>query len=241
MNVTSIEGVASLIGEAGRIHILTALLDGNSHSAAELALAAGVSAQTASSHLAKLVEGGLIVSERKGRQRFFRFKSTDVAVAVEALGALVQKPTFVQKQPIPAMPELRLARTCYDHLAGVLAIALRNELLRKDILRHREDEFLLTATGERFLSSLDIDVESLRNQRRSFARKCMDWTERHHHVGGAVGAALLGRFLENKWLARIRGTRAVRVTHEGQRVFERLFAIRCSALQSQLAIHNTAK
>ena len=227
MNVISIENIASLIGQAGRIQMLTALLDGNSHSAAELALAAGASAQTASSHLSKLVEGGLIVSERRGRQRLFRFKSTDVAVAVEALGALVHKPKT------PAMPEMRLARTCYDHLAGALAIALRDELLRKDYLRHRGDEFLLTDAGELFLRKLDIDAEPLRGLRRAFARKCMDWTERHHHIGGAVGAAILSRFLERKWLARIRDTRAVRVTHEGERVFERWFAVRCSALRSQ--------
>ena len=227
MNVTSIESIASLIGEAGRIQMLTALLDGNSHSAAELALAAGVSPQTASSHLGKLLVGGLIVSERRGRQRLFRFKSTEVAVAVEALGALVQKPKA------SAMPELRLARTCYDHLAGALAIALRDELLRKDYLRHRGDEFLLTDTGELFLRKLDIDAEPLRGLRRAFARKCMDWTERHHHIGGAVGAAILSRFLEGKWLARMNGTRAVRVTHEGERVFERAFTIRCSKLRSQ--------
>ena len=233
MNVNSLGKVARLIGEAGRIQMLAALLDGNSHSAAELALAAGASPQTASSHLSKLLAGGLIVSERRGRQRLFRFKSTEVAVAVEALGALVQKPCFAQKQPTPAMPELRMARTCYDHLAGALAIALRNELLRKDVLRHRGDEFLLTDTGELFLRKLDIDAEPLRGLRRAFARKCMDWTERHHHVGGAVGAALLSRFLEKKWLAQIRDTRAVRVTHEGERGFERVFTIRCSALRSQ--------
>jgi DNA-binding transcriptional ArsR family regulator len=230
MDVTSIARIASLVGEAGRIRMLTALLDGNGHSASELAMAAAVSPQTASSHLSKLLSGGLIVSERKGRQRLFRFRNTDVAMAIEALGALAQHP-----KP-PAIPELRFARTCYDHLAGVLAIALRNELLRRGALRHRKDTFALTPTGERLLRTLDIDAASLRGLRRSFARKCVDWTERHHHIGGAVGAALLSRFIEMKWLARMRETRAVRLTHDGERGFERVFGIRCTALRARPSV-----
>ena len=229
MKVNSIESIATLIGEAGRIQMLTALLDGQSHSAADLALAAGASAQTTSAHLAKLVAGGLIVAERKGRQRLFRFKSPEVAVAVEALGALVPNPKT------RATPELCVARTCYDHLAGALAIALRDHLLMKNLLHQQGNEFLLPYDGECFLRTVGIDVSPLRGLRRSFARKCMDWTERHHHIGGAVGAAILTGFLERNWLARIRGTRVVRVTHEGERVFDRVFSIRCSALRSQVS------
>jgi DNA-binding transcriptional ArsR family regulator len=225
MDASSITRVAGLIGEAGRIQMLTVLLDGNGHSASELAMAAAASPQTASSHLSKLLAGGLVVSERNGRQRLFRLKNADVATAIEALGALAQDSSD------PAMPELRFARTCYDHLAGVLAIALRNELQRRDVLRYRDDTFLLTTKGERFLRSLDIDAQSLRGMRRSFARGCLDWTERHHHIGGAVGAAMLSRFMEMKWLARLRRTRAVRLTHEGERGFERIFGIRIPALR----------
>jgi DNA-binding transcriptional ArsR family regulator len=227
MDVSSITRIAGLIGEAGRIQMLTVLLDGNSHSASELAMAAAVSPQTASSHLAKLLSGGLVASERSGRQRLFRLKNTDVAVAIEALGALAHK------SGAPAMPELRFARTCYDHLAGVLSIALRNELLRRDVLRQRGDAFLLTPAGERFLRTLDIDAAPLLGLRRAFARKCLDWTERHHHIGGAVGAALLSCFSQRKWLVPVRGTRAVRLTHEGERAFERVFSIRGTALRSR--------
>lgn len=227
MNANSITRVAGLIGEAARIQMLSALLDGNSHSASALALVAGVSPQTASSHLSKLHTGGLIVSEQKGRQRFFRLKGTDVAVAIEALGALAQRPDTA------AMPELRFARTCYDHLAGALAIALRDELLKKSAIRHEPDAFVLTRTGERFLASLQIDAEPLRKLRRSFARTCLDWTERHPHIGGAVGAALLSRFLERKWLVRIRHTRSLRLTHEGESEFERVFGIRCAVIRTR--------
>jgi DNA-binding transcriptional ArsR family regulator len=225
MNADSIARIAGLIGEAGRIQMLTALLDGNGHSAAELAMAAAVSPQTASSHLSKLLEGELISSERRGRQRFFRLKNSDVATAIEALGALAQD------SGADAMPELRFARTCYDHLAGVLAIALRNELIGKGVVRQGKDAFLLTSNGERFLRGLDIDPSALRKVRRAFAHKCLDWTERHHHIGGSVGAALLSRFFEMKWLARMRGTRAVRLTHAGERGFEQIFGIQHQALR----------
>ena len=227
MNATSITRIAGLIGEAGRIQMLTALLDGNGHSASELAMEAAVSPQTASSHLSKLLSGGLVVSERSGRQRLFRFRNANVAVAVEALGAIAQD------SGASAMPEMRFARTCYDHLAGVLAIALRDELLRRGALRHRKGAFMVTPTGKRLLHALDIDADSLRLLRRAYAYKCLDWTERHHHIGGAVGTALLSRFIEMKWLARMRDTRAVRLTHAGERGFEHILGIRCTALRGR--------
>jgi DNA-binding transcriptional ArsR family regulator len=230
MDADSITRIAGLVGEAGRIQMLTALLDGNGHSASELAMAAAVSPQTASSHLSKLLSGGLVVSERSGRQRLFRLKNADVAVAIEALGALAQH------SESPAIPELRFARTCYDHLAGVLAIALRNELLRRGALRHQENSFTVTPKGKHFLHTLEIDADSLRRLRRSFAHKCLDWTERHYHLGGAVGAALLSRFIEMKWLARMRDTRAVRLTHAGENGFEHVFGIRCTAPRARPAI-----
>lgn len=230
MDVSSITRIAALIGEPGRIQMLTALLDGNGHSASELATAAAASPQTASSHLSKLLAGGLVVFERRGRQRLFRLKNADVAVAIEALGALAHHSSA------SAMPEMRFARTCYNHLAGVLAIALRNELLRRGALRHRKDSFMLTQAGKHLLHTLDIDTDSLRAQRRSFAYKCLDWTERHHHIGGAVGAALLSRFIDMRWLVPMRDTRAVRLTHAGERGFEHLFGIRCATLRARPAI-----
>jgi len=226
MNAQTIVRVASLIGEAGRIRMLTILLDGDAHSASELATAADASPQTASSHLSKLLSGGLIASERNGRQRLFRLKNSDVAAAIEALGALAHDPAT------PALPEIRFARTCYDHLAGVLAIAVRDELLRQGAFLRRADAFHVTAKGKRLLRNLNVDPDELSKLRRSFAHPCLDWTERHHHIGGAVGAALLSSFLQRSWLARIRGSRAVRLTHAGERGFEETFGIRCAALRA---------
>jgi DNA-binding transcriptional ArsR family regulator len=228
MNVTSIQQIAALIGEPGRIRMLTTLLDGQRHSASELAMAADASSQTASSHLAKLLKGDLIACEREGRQRLFRLKSTDVASAVEALGALAGHATD------PPVPEIRFARTCYDHLAGVLAIALRNELTHQGILRTQRDAFLVTAKGKKVLRGFEIDIDQLRALRRKFAPPCLDWTERYHHVAGSLGAALLSRFLEMNWLARVSRTRALRLTHAGERGLEKSFGIRCAALRAEM-------
>ena len=230
MNVEPIVQVANLIGEAGRIRMLSSLLDGKGHSASELANTADVSPQAASSHLSKLLSGGLVVSERQGRQRLFRLKNRDVAVAIEALGALAYA------DGAPAVRQIRFARTCYDHLAGILAIAVRNDLLARGALRQRKGAFVMTSEGIRLMHSLDVDVDALRKLRRSFAHGCLDWTERHHHIGGAVGAALLDSFLQRNWLAPVRGTRAVRVTHAGDRAFEQFFNIRCAGLGTRTVV-----
>ncbi len=225
MDANSIVRVAGLIGQAGRIRMLTALLDGNGHSASELASAAAISPQTASSHLAKLLAGRLLACERSGRRRLFRLKSAEVAAAIEALGAIAGS------SGPPDVPEIRLARTCYDHLAGILAIALRDRLIGLGALRQESTGFAVTASGKRLLQTMDIDVAALRSMRRAFSYKCLDWTERSCHIGGALGAALLTRLIEQKWLARSRDSRALRLTHAGERGFENIFQIRCAELR----------
>jgi DNA-binding transcriptional ArsR family regulator len=225
MDADSLTRVAALVGEAGRIRMLAALLDGNCHSASELALQAEVSPQAASSHLSKLLAGRLVVCERNGRQRLFRLRDSSVAHAVEAIGALAQTPVGSH------LPALRFARSCYDHLAGVLAIALRNALLGSASLRQGKNMLAITSKGKRLLRSLDVDVDSLRELRRSFAYPCLDLTERHYHIGGALGASLLAALLRRKWLARLRGSRALRLTHVGEHGIEKLFGIRPAALR----------
>lgn len=227
MPADSVAKISQLIGEPGRFRMLIALLNGNGCSASELAMAAGVSPQTASSHLTKLLSGGLVACEQSGRQRVFQLKSRDVAAAVEALGALAHG------ERESSVPEIRFARTCYDHLAGMLAIALRNELTQRGVLRQGENGFEVTRQGQQRLKDLSIDVDSLRRMRRGFGNRCLDWTERHPHIGGALGAALLARLLELRWIARVRGTRAVRVTHAGERGLEEMFGIRCAKLRAK--------
>lgn len=227
MNAVSIKRVAGLLGDAGRVRMLLALLDGKTHSASDLAIVADVSPQTASSHLSKLINGNFVVAERNGRQRLFRISNESIAGAVEAIG------TLVDHGSAPLMPDIRLARICYDHLAGAIAIALRNELQASRAITAGRKEFELTPYGEKLLRRFRVDAVELRGLRRSFARNCLDWTEREHHIGGALGAALLTQFLDMKWLVRKDTTRALRLTHAGERGFEQAFGIKCAALNAK--------
>lgn len=219
--------VAQLIGEAGRIRMLSALLGGE-HSASDLAMVADISPQTASSHLSKLLAGGLVSCERDGRQRLYRLRNPDVAAAIEALGSLARTP------PTRPVSEIRFARTCYDHLAGVLAVAIRNAFSDSGALEYRNGQFVLSNKGKRVVRQFDIDVDALHSLRRSFAHSCLDWTERQHHIGGALGAALLTRFFQNKWLVRVRETREVRVTHAGEAAIEQHLGIRIAPLRASV-------
>jgi predicted transcriptional regulator len=204
------------------------LLDGRSHSAGDLAIAADISAQTASAHLAKLLDSRWVTDERAGRHRLFRIASPEVAHAVEAIEALAAG------APPRAVPELRFARMCYDHLAGMLAIALRDAMFRHKLMRHTPDEFALTRAGELWLNDFGVAVARLKKARRSFSRKCMDWTERDAHLGGSVGAALATRLCDLGWLARHKQGRAVRITAKGAQGLQATFGIRCHAIGVQV-------
>jgi DNA-binding transcriptional ArsR family regulator len=217
--------VASLIGDAARARMLFALLDGPELPASELAARAGCSAQAASAHLAKLTSGGLLAVRNAGRQRLFRLSSPEIAKAIETLAAIAPVVPVSSLTQHYTMQRLREARSCYDHLAGRLGVALADALLENHLLREGSDAFSLTAKGERFLAEFAIDLPSLRAQRRSFARPCLDWTERRHHVAGSVGAALLDHFLAQQWLRRIPGERALRITEHGIDAFRRYFGI----------------
>jgi DNA-binding transcriptional ArsR family regulator len=214
--------VAGLIADPARAAMLTALLDERSRSAGELALAANVSAQSASMHLAQLLEGGMLVVTREGRHRFYRIARPEVAHAIEALGAISTAGRYL---PSGANQALCSARTCYDHLAGAFGVRLTEALEGKGMLAAKgRREFDVTPRGEQLLASWSIDVGELRSARRSFARRCLDWTERRDHLAGAVGAAICQRFLETKWIRRDRHSRAIHVSAEGERELARLLA-----------------
>ena len=209
--------VASLLADRARAAMLLALADGQVMPACELALQAGVKAPTASAHLARLVVGGLLTVERRGRHALYRLASPQVAHALEALSALAPpRPagSFREGQHGKA---LRIARTCYDHLAGQVGVALTAGLLGRGSLRERAGAYVLTAAGERALDRLGVDVSATRRTRRAFARPCLDWSERRHHLAGALGAAVLDRLLASGWLRRRRSTRALEVTARGWR------------------------
>ena len=211
--------VAALMADPTRAAILTSLLDGRPRASGELALCAGVSPQVASNHLARLLRGGLLVLEANGRQRAYRLRGGDVAHALEALAVLGQ--TRPLRGAAPAVPEdLRFARSCYDHLAGVMGVAVTEALTASGFLRAQGPSYRATAGGEAWFLELGIPTTELSKGRRPFARRCLDWSERRPHLGGALGAALFGRSLELGWLVRQPKGRAVWLTLKGRRSLE---------------------
>lgn len=221
---------AALLADPARVAILMALMDGRALPAGELARAAGVSASTASSHLSRLIKAEWVGVEDQGRHRYMRMINPDVAGLLEAL-AVVGGPSITPHQERGGPPEeLRLARSCYDHLAGRAGVALADSLLRDGSLAEDGRLYAVTESGRGRLARLGIDTESLaaetRRTRRYLARNCLDWSERRHHIAGGLGTALLERLLELGWFERRRGSRALRLTNDGRRALWREFEIR---------------
>jgi DNA-binding transcriptional ArsR family regulator len=216
-------GVAALMGDPARANMLAVLLDGRARTAKELAFAAGVSPQTTSGHLARLLDGRLLDSVTQGRFRYFRLAGPQVAAAIEALCLLA--PETPQRRLGPAEETLRAARTCYDHLAGRLGVAVLDALLAARHLRADGDELATTPIGRAFFARLGIDAEAVARQRRGFARPCLDWSERRPHLAGALAAALLERCLVLGWIRRLPDTRAVLVTPAGAQGLAALLSI----------------
>jgi DNA-binding transcriptional ArsR family regulator len=210
---------ASLIADPARAAIMLALLDGRALSAGELARCAGVSAQSASMHLAQLLQSGFVQVASQGRHRYYRIASPDVAHAVEALG-VISSPR--KRKPVGESESIRYARTCYDHLAGELGVALADSLERRRLIRPRtEREYALTEDGEGFLRQWSIDLPALRDSRRVLARRCLDWTERRYHLAGAMGAAIFQRMLNLHWIKRDSESRVLHVTVTGKKELDR--------------------
>ena len=209
--------VAGLVGEPARTRILTALLTGRALTAKELAYFAGVTAATASSHLSRLVGGNLLTMEKQGRYHYFRLRSADVARAIEGLMTVATVPSNGWPPHHHVAPALREARMCYDHMAGRLGVAVCDMLLRRHHVVLVDGGGEVTPTGERFLSELGVDLPKARGAKRHYCRGCIDWTERRHHISGAVGAALAEAFLARRLIARIPDSRALAVTPLGRK------------------------
>jgi len=211
-----ISSVSELIAEPARAAILIALLDGRALTAGELAIIGGVSAQSASAHLSKLVDGALLSVLNQGRHRYYSITGPDVVYALEALGTIATRPRTAASVRSPENLEMYCARSCYDHLAGRAAVAVTQTLEESGVLRTTgERDYKLAPKGAAWFADWEIDVNALRDTRRAFARRCLDWTERKPHIAGALGAALFARMLAAGWFARRRGTRALRITPRG--------------------------
>jgi DNA-binding transcriptional ArsR family regulator len=228
--------VAALAGDPARASMLHALMDGRALTASELARAAGVAPQTASGHLAKMTAAGLLVAQSQGRHRYHRLASPAVARMMESI---MQVAAGIGADGEPARPivvgpreaALRAARTCYDHLAGRLGVALADAMVGRGYVELGLDAGLLTEPGTELLHRIGIDPGTLAGPpggraRRVMCRPCLDWSERRPHLAGAVGAALCVHSLSRGWVRRIDGTRAVAVTPKGQRAFREAFGMR---------------
>ena len=223
--------VASLVGDPARSNMLTALMSGRALTASELAQEAGITPQTASSHLGELEAGGLIELEKQGRHRYYRLMGPDVAQVLEGLAGLAARAGHMRVRTGPKDPALRRARICYDHLAGDLGVQMLDTLRRRRLIRHTRDEIELTGDGRRFIAeSLQIDVDGLSHPRRPVCKACLDWSERRHHPAGQLGAAIMRRFTEMNWAARdtTPGSRVVNFTRTGERKFAALFGAEAS-------------
>jgi len=216
-NAPQIAEVAALVGDPARANMLCALLGGRALTAGELAATAGVSPQTTSGHLGKLSEARLIVPMKQGRHRYYRLAGPHVGQMLEGIMnvALTGPPRFQPKSRLDE--QMRHARTCYDHIAGVLGVALAEQLIAREFVVLGDEAGEVTPAGAEFLTKLGVDLTGARARRRVFCRPCLDWTERRPHIGGAVGAALAHRCFDLKWIERARDSRALRITPAGRR------------------------
>ncbi len=223
----SIPRIANLFADPARAIILRTLIDGTMRPAGELAYTANISAQSASAHLTKLVDGGLLIAEAQGRHRYFRLANAQVADAIESLASLsVAVRPRAPRSPLPSKSvpiQFLNARTCYDHLAGEMAVRICEAMLKARWLAAAGRDFRVTQRGEKELAALDIDLDAARQSRRVFARACVDLTQRRPHVGGALGAALLDLYVARGWILRARRSRVVTITPKGQESFRRAF------------------
>jgi len=226
-----LSALAGLMADETRAVCLLALLDGRAWTAGELARHAGVAASTLSEHLGKLVAGGLLAQERQGRHRYVRLADARVATLVEDLAA--QVPEAVDRRPVRTLREssarsaMARGRTCYDHLAGRLGIALTDALTSRGLLR-QDTGFALTEAGLAWFDAAGIPLTG--GGRRPLARACLDWTERRPHLAGVAGAALCRHVLEEGWCERIGSSRAVRVTPSGERELSVLLGVSVGAV-----------
>jgi DNA-binding transcriptional ArsR family regulator len=211
-----IASIAALIGEPARAAMLLELMNGQALTASELAARVEIAPSTASEHLGKLAHGALVLCTRRGRYRYYRLAGVDVALAIEALGTLTCPASAEDAMEREILDDLRFARSCYDHVAGRLGVAITEALVARQFLRENGNEYALTPAGDAWFTRFGVDLAALRQRRRAFARRCLDWSERRSHLAGALGAELLAQLLARGWLERQDGERTLLLTPAGE-------------------------
>lgn len=215
--------LGALIGDPARANILTALMSGKALTAAELAAEAGVTAQTASAHLKKLESAALIRQRKQGRHRYFALADPEVGALLESMMGLAAKRGLMRTRTGPRDAELRKARICYNHLAGELGVLMFDGLIGRGALAVEGDEVALTGAGRGFVEAFGIDLGAISRGRRPLCKSCLDWSSRRTHLAGALGTALLEQVYARNWAKRREGSRVIRFSPRGERLFREVF------------------
>lgn len=217
--------IGALLGDPGRANMLVSLMDGRALTASELAQAANITAQTASTHLARLEDGGLIVRRKQGRHNYFALAGADVAAVIEAVMGLAARAGHMRTRTGPRNAQMRRARVCYDHLAGDMGVALFDSVLARGLIALEDEDVQLTGAGEAFFARFGIDLSALPVGRRPLCRTCLDWSARRYHLAGTLGAALLAHMQAKGWAKREPNSRVVTFTPLGEAKFQESFPI----------------
>ncbi|WP_035650172.1 helix-turn-helix transcriptional regulator [Flavobacterium sp. ASV13] len=216
---------ASLIGDPTRASILWTLMNGRAFTATELAVSVNTSPQNISMHLGKLLDANLLCVEKQGRHKYYRFSNKEVAYALEAMASLVPKPEIPSKNKPEKYPPIKFCRTCYDHLAGKIGVALTDSLLEQNIIKENNNAFEISTEGKKWFSDFGINLEDAQKQKRIFLKPCLDWSERRNHISGSVGTLLFNKMLKEDWLRKTENSRAIIVTAKGEKELLKYFKI----------------
>jgi len=219
----NIAQLAALIGDPARANMLTALMTDRALTATELAAEAGVTLQTASSHLAKLTDGELLQVRKQGRHKYFALASADVAATLEALMGLAHGQGATRTRTGPNDARLREARVCYNHLAGRMGVQMYDSMLRRGLIAEDAETVSLTAQGITFAAQFGVDIAALERRRTPLCRTCLDWSERRTHLAGSVGRALLAQMEAKGWVRRDPDSRAIQFIANGREAFDTAF------------------
>ncbi|WP_295812733.1 winged helix-turn-helix domain-containing protein [uncultured Nitratireductor sp.] len=219
---TDLAQIASLVGDPARANMLAALMGGAALTASELALEAGVTLPTASSHLAKLTDGGLLRMTRQGRHRYYALADHQVAGMLESIMGVAATVGPRKVLPGPRDNAMREARICYDHLAGAAGVAMFDAFAERGFIAIDNEDVSLTDKGAGFFRDFGLDIEAMRKKRRPVCRSCLDWSVRRAHLAGSLGAGMLDRFIALNWARREKDSRVIRFTPPGRAAFEKM-------------------